>query len=173
MDDAATLKAPLFFNRIRFGVPFSSIVLPLAKAYNFHPLLVWSLMRQESFFDRTIASSAGARGLMQIMPPTGEDLAIRLGWPDDYKVSDLDRPFVSIRFGLDYLDSSRLYLDGDLVAALAAYNGGPGNASIWKELAGDDPDLLIELIRFDEPRRYIKGIFEMYNIYSIIYGHVP
>lgn len=173
MDDAATLKAPKFFNRIRFGVYFPDLVLPLAKAYNFQPLLVWSLMRQESFFDRTIVSPAGARGLMQIMPATGQDLALRLSWPDNFSESDLDRPYVSIRLGLDYLDSNRLYLDGDLMAALAAYNGGPGNARIWKDLAGDDPDLFVELIRLDEPRRYIKGIYEMYDIYAIIYGHVP
>jgi soluble lytic murein transglycosylase len=64
-------------------------------------------------------------------------------------------------------------MDGNLYAALAAYNAGSGNASEWKRLAGDDPDLLLEIIRWKEPQGYIKGIYEMYTIYCRIYGINP
>jgi len=57
--------------------------------------------------------------------------------------------------------------------ALAAYNGGPGNAAIWKELAGDDPDLFLEVIRFEETRSYIKGIYEIFTIYRNLYDRTP
>ncbi len=173
LDDAASLNAPMYFNRIRFGTYFIDLVIPEAQAYNLHPFLVWSLMRQESFFDRAIVSSAGARGLMQIMSATGQDIASRLNWPPGYTDDALDQPVVSIKLGLNYLDSVRQYLDGDLFAAMAAYNGGPGNASAWKELSHNDPDLFLEIIRLDEPRRYIKGIYEMFNIYRRLYGRIP
>jgi soluble lytic murein transglycosylase len=173
MDDAGTLTAPLLFNHIRFGTYFSTIVIPAAEEFGFHPLFVWSVMRQESLFEPYVDSVAAARGLMQIIPVTGEDIASRMAWPPEYNVGDLYRPLVSLRMGLFYLDSLRTAFDGDIYAALAAYNGGPGNASAWRELADGDPDLFIESIRFDETRRYLMGIYEIFDIYRRIYERTP
>jgi len=61
-------------------------------------------------------------------------------------------------------------LDGDLYAALAAYNGGPGNSQQWKQLSGDDPDLFLDSVRFEETRTYIQNIYEIYVIYKRLYG---
>jgi soluble lytic murein transglycosylase len=169
MDDASTLDAPKFFNRIRFGNYYAELVVPASQEFNLHPLFIWSVIRQESLFDATIQSSAGARGLMQIIPSTGQDIANRLGWPENFQPNDLFRPQVSIRLGLNYLNDQRTYLYEDLYAALAAYNAGPGNAAVWKALAPDDPDLLLEIIRFSEPQRYIKGIYEIFSIYRKLY----
>ncbi len=173
LDDAASLSAPMYFNHIRFGTYYSSLVIPEARAYGLHPFLIWSLMRQESFFDRSIVSSAGARGLMQIMPATGQDIVNRMNWPAGYSDESLDSPFISIKLGINYLNSIQQYLDGDLFAAIAAYNSGPGNAAAWKDLAHNDPDLFLEVIRLDEPKRYVKGIYEMFNIYRRLYGRIP
>lgn len=173
LSDAGTLTAPKLFNYIRFGAYFTDLVLPAAQENGFHPLLVWSLMRQESFFERGAQSSAGARGLMQIMPATGQEMAERMGWPPNFTTADLDRPFVSINMGLNYLKRQQDYLDGDLLAALAAYNGGAGNARIWKDLALGDPDLFVEVIRLEEPRNYIRRIYENYVIYRKLYEHTP
>jgi soluble lytic murein transglycosylase len=68
--------------------------------------------------------------------------------------------------------SNREQLDGDLYASLAAYNAGPGNAAAWKELAGDDPDLFLEVVRFQETRNYIRYIYEIYTIYRQLYSPV-
>ena len=173
MDDAATLNAPRYFNRIRFATPYKEVVIQAAADYGLHPLLIWSIMRQESFFDAAIQSSAGARGLMQIMPATGQDIARRMGWPAGYTTQDLSRPYINIRMGVDYLADMRTYLEYDLYAALSAYNGGPGNAIIWKEIGGGDTDLFLEVIRFSEPARYIRGIYEMYGIYRRLYERTP
>jgi soluble lytic murein transglycosylase len=173
LDDAASLNAPIYFNHIRFGTYYDDLVFPLASQYNFHPLFVWSVMRQESLFERGIRSSVGAQGLMQIMPPTGQEIYDRMGWPPGFTASDLNRPIVSIRMGLDYLYDQRTYLYGDMYAALAAYNGGPGNAASWQLLAGGDPDLLLEIVRFEETRRYIKAISEIYAIYRRLYERTP
>lgn len=173
MDDASTLTAPMYFNRIRFGNYYADLVIPASQEFNLHPLFIWSMMRQESLFDATIQSSAGARGLMQIIPSTGQDIASRLGWPTPFRADDLLRPQVSLRLGLTYFNTQRAYLYEDLYAALAAYNAGPGNAAVWKALAPDDPDLFLEVIRFSEPQRYIRGIYENFSIYRKLYERAP
>jgi soluble lytic murein transglycosylase len=173
MDDAATLEAPQYFTRLRFGPYFSELIIPDAQGAGFHPLFIFSLARQESLFEGFVRSSAGARGVMQIIPSTGQSIAARLGWPPGYTDDDLYRPDVNIRLGTDYLAQLRDLFDGNLYAALAAYNGGPGNAQIWQSLAGDDPDLLLEIIRFEETRRYVRSIFEIYNLYYQLYDRSP
>jgi len=173
MDDAATMNAPIYFNHLRFGSYYSDLVIPISQAYEFHPLFLFSVLRQESLFASWVQSSAGARGLMQIIPSTGANIVAQTGWPENYTAEDLYRPRVSITFGADYLSDQRDYFDDDLYVALAAYNGGPGNAAIWKELAGDDPDLFLEIIRFDETRAYIRGIYEIFSIYKNLYDRTP
>ena len=170
MDDAATQQAPVYFNRIRFGPYFGDLILPEAARYGLDGLFLLSVVRQESLFEGFATSSAAARGLMQVIPSTGESIAGQLGWPSDYETRDLYRPFVSVRFGTYYLDAQRSRFDGDLYAALAAYNGGPGNAIAWKDLAPDDPDLFLEVIRFAETHRYIQVIYEVFEIYKNLYA---
>jgi len=173
MDDAETMSAPVYFNHIRFGPYYRELVMPASEVYNFHPLLLFSVMRQESLFEGFVRSAAGARGLMQIIPSTGEEIAANSNWPPDYTDQDLYRPLVSVNLGSDYLNRQRGYLSGDLYGALAAYNGGPGNAMTWKNLVPPDPDLYVEVIRFEETREYIKGIFEIFSIYKQLYDRTP
>ncbi len=172
MDDAGTVYAPPWFNYIRFGTYFSDLVLPAAEEKRLHPLLIWSVIRQESLYEGFVRSSAGARGLMQIIPSTGAGIHQSLGWPETYSADDLYRPYVNIRFGVDYLADQIEFFSGgesiepiDLYAALAAYNGGPGNSAAWLVHAQGDPDLFLEIIRFNETQRYIRGIFEIYTLY--------
>jgi soluble lytic murein transglycosylase len=80
---------------------------------------------------------------------------------------------VNLTLGQDYLSDQRDNLGGDLYAALAAYNGGPGNAAAWQSLAKGDPDLFVEVVRFDETRNYLMGIYEVFSIYSRLYARVP
>ncbi|HJS30309.1 MAG TPA: transglycosylase SLT domain-containing protein, partial [Anaerolineales bacterium] len=124
-------------------------------------------------FEGFINSSAGARGLMQIIPSTRQHIYELNGWPPEYTEDDLYRPNVSITFGTDHLDDLRTQFNGDMYAALAGYNAGPGNSSIWKELAGDDPDLFLEIVRFEETQNYIRGIYEIYTIYRFLYDRLP
>ncbi|MEN8172856.1 MAG: tetratricopeptide repeat protein [Chloroflexota bacterium] len=173
MDDAGTMNAPIYFNHLRFGSYYRDLIIPIAQANDFNPLFVFSVVRQESLFSGLARSSAGASGLMQVIPSTGASIAEQLGWPPNYSASDLYRPIVSVTFGVDYLDTQRNYFEGDLYATLAAYNGGPGNAAVWKNLAGNDPDLFLEIIRFKETRNYIRGVFENFAIYRLLYDRTP
>ncbi|MDP3186666.1 MAG: transglycosylase SLT domain-containing protein, partial [Anaerolineales bacterium] len=167
------LTAPSYFNHVRFGVYYQDLIVPAAQQNGLDPLFLFSIVRQESLFEGFVHSSAGARGLMQIMPGTGQSIAHNMGWPLDYTSDDLYRPLVSITLGADYLASWRDYFGGDLYIALAAYNAGPGNAEIWKNLAGGDPDLFVEIVRFEETRNYIRNIYEIYIVYRSLYGSVP
>lgn len=170
MDDGESLAAPVYFNRIRFGPYFGELILPEAARNGVDGLFLLSLVRQESLFEGFATSYADARGLMQVIPSTGASIAEQIGWPPGFTEADLYRPIVSVRFGAFYLAQQRDRFEGDLYAALAAYNAGPGNALIWKELAPDDPDLYLEVIRLQQPYDYIRTISEVYAIYRWLYA---
>jgi len=169
MDDVATMNAPAYFNHIRFGTYYSDLVIPAGQEYGFHPLFLFSVIRQESLFEGFVRSTAGARGLMQIIPSTGAELEDQEDWPPDYSDVDLYRPQVSIKLGTAYLGFLRSYFDGDIYATLAAYNAGGGNTSIWLEEAQGDQDLFLEIIRFSETQLYLKNISEIFAIYRRLY----
>jgi soluble lytic murein transglycosylase len=133
------------------------------------PYLLLALVRQESFFDETAVSSAGALGLTQVVPATGAEIAADLEIAD-FKESDLLTPETSLRFGAYYLARQIEGFGGNVHAALAAYNGGPGNAGRWAEASADDPDLLLESIDFPETRLYVEVVLANYALYRYTYG---
>lgn len=167
---AASLTAPAYFNHIRYGLYYHDLIITEAQKYGLDPLFMFSVIRQESLFEGFVRSTAGAHGLMQIIPNTAEQIASELNWPPSYDSADLSRPIVSVRFGAYYLAKNRDLLGGNLYAGLAAYNGGPGNAVVWNNLAGNDPDLFLEIIRFQETRDYIRYIYEIFSTYRMLYG---
>jgi soluble lytic murein transglycosylase len=169
-DQTKSMLAPLYFSHIRYGLYYSDLVIPAAKDEGLDPLFIFSVVRQESLFEGFISSSAGARGLMQIIPETGASVATNYGWPLEFDPGDLYRPLVSVKLGTHYLATNQRLLDGDPYGALAAYNAGPGNAVAWKQISGDDPDLFLETVRFEETRDYIRSIYEIYLIYQRLYS---
>jgi soluble lytic murein transglycosylase len=110
---------------------------------------------------------------MQIMPETGQSIVNEYGWPPEFNAEDLYRPNISIRLGTRHLMTNRAYFDGNLYPALAAYNAGVGSAIIWNDLAGGDPDLFVEIVRYEETRNYIRGIYENFFVYRSLYGTIP
>jgi len=173
LDESATLSAPSYFNHIRLGIYHQNLFLTFAEEKGFHPLFIASVIRQESMFEGFATSSAGAQGLMQLMPATAQEVVAYSGWPENYTDSDLYRPYVNIPIGIRYLERQRDYFDGDLFVTLAAYNAGPGNTIEWNTLSGGDPDLFLEIIRYDETRQYLMQISEFYHIYWNLYGVYP
>jgi soluble lytic murein transglycosylase len=166
----ASFEAPMYFNHIRFGPFFRDLILPASKSASLDPLLLFALVRLESpLFDIKAASPAGALGLMQLMPATARDVAKRIGL-GDLSDNDISRPVLNLRLGTSYLASQRDLFDGNMFLALAAYNGGPGNAASWQTLSNGDDDLLVETIRFEETRLYIRIIYEYHALYRRFYG---
>jgi soluble lytic murein transglycosylase len=130
---------------------------------------VWAIMRRESAFRPEVASSADARGLMQIIPPTATRIAAQLGSPPPAPDA-LFAPEVSIRYGAWYL--ARLHERfGHPALAAAAYNAGPSPVLRWVEEKGTLPlDLFVELIPFKETRGYVKSVMADYHLYQALYS---
>jgi soluble lytic murein transglycosylase len=131
--------------------------------------LIAALIRQESRFEPRATSRVGARGLMQIMPAVGRQLASA----EDYHAWDaalLYQPDVSIELGTTHL--AGLLSDYQHVShALAAYNAGSSRAKRWLEKAGtEDPEVFIERIPFPETRDYVRIILRDREIYRSLYG---
>jgi soluble lytic murein transglycosylase len=169
LDEANSHLAPDYLRYIRFGPYFGELFMPEALSQGMDGLFLLSVSRQESLFESFATSYAAARGLMQIIPSTGEYVAAREGWPPGYTADDLYRPIVSVRLGASYLADQRDLFNGDLYAALAAYNAGPGNSYIWKELSQEDPDLFLEIIRLQQPQDYIRSIAWAFSEYQALY----
>lgn len=162
--------APAGLRRLIYPTPFTATVLARAREYGIDPALLFALLRQESAFDPAATSWAGARGLAQVMPATGRGIAQALGMPG-FQENDLYRPDLSIRFGAYYLSRQLAAMDGNVEGALAAYNGGPGNAQRWSGGAPiTDPDLFAERIDFEETRNYVKAVIAQYDIYRRMYA---
>jgi soluble lytic murein transglycosylase len=156
---------------LRWAYPRGWPQLAAASAGNFavDELLLYALIRQESRFNPDAGSIAGALGLTQVIPSTGGDIARALG-DEAFAPDSLFRPHQSIRYGTSYLGAQLdEFLDAPWVA-LAAYNGGPSNATSWAEAGvGTDPDLFYEQITFSETRSYLELVFENYAWYQFIY----
>jgi soluble lytic murein transglycosylase len=161
--------APPELLRLAYPSDYLDLVTAEAEANGFPPLLLLALVRQESFFRPDAESSADALGLTQVIPSTADEIAAQLA-EADFTYVDLFRPNVSLRFGAHYLGSQLALFDGDIEAALAAYNGGPGNALRWQEIASGDPDLFLEAINFSETRAYVELVLEHYARYRYAYG---
>lgn len=161
---------PPYFSYITYGPYYLKWIKPTAENWGYSPLLLLSLIHQESHFDGIAHSSAGAGGLMQIMPATAAQIAEEINYPPNFTREDLFIPYINLNLGSNYLARQLFYFSGDKYAALAAYNGGPSGAIDWKNKAGDDLDVFVGTIRFQETRAYIRQIVEIYNAYQIIYG---
>lgn len=130
------------------------------------PEMVLAVIREESRFDENIMSSAGAYGLMQIMPSTGEWIGRKIG-RKGITVSDLEDPGFNVAAGCWYL---RFLLDrseDSIVAALAAYNAGHGRMRSWKKKfrPQSDPLAALELIGPAETRRYVRRVLDSMAAY--------
>ncbi len=124
------------------------------------PNLVAAIIREESHFNPRAVSSAGALGIMQIMPSTGAFIARELNREFDKK--RLLDPSFSIELGSWYLGHLSKRFDGDLVLAIAGYNAGPGAAARWKETLPSELDEFIESIPYAETRSYAKKVLRSY-----------
>ena len=125
-------------------------------------------MRQESAFDPSALSRAGARGLMQLLPEVGKATAKRLGYPL-WDPALLYQPDVSLEIGTTYLADIRETYP-EVVQLLAAYNAGTHRVVKWKTKGGvDDPELFAERIPFTETRDYVRLIQRNRQVYRMLY----
>ena len=166
---AGTLDAPAYIARMRYPAYYADVVQSVAAERGIDPLLLLALIRHESLFDTWATGAGGEKGLTQVEPGTAEYVAQTLGWPD-YQHSDLYRPYAGITFGAAYLAEQLESFEGNVVAALAAYDAGSGRAETWWSLSGGDPDLFMTAITEESTQIYVQRVYSYYNIYRTLYG---
>jgi soluble lytic murein transglycosylase len=144
-----------------FPVKFRHLVKKYAVENSLDPLLVAAIISKESRFDPKAVSGSSAKGIMQIMPATGEEIAQKLKI-SPYSEDDLFNPETNIRFGCYYLAKMQKEFDYDNTLALAAYNSGRENVKKWLKDEGNISKNLASKYPFTETRNYVRHIQKIY-----------
>lgn len=164
-----TLDVPAYIARMRFPVYYLDLVEDAAAQRNLDPLLLFALLRQESLFNTYANGLALEKGLMQLAPGAAEGIAAALEW-GNYQHADLYRPYAGVEFGAYALEQQLQRFNGNVTAALAAYQTSAARTDAWLALAGSDPDQLITAIDDGSTRSYLENVYSYYNIYRVLYG---
>jgi soluble lytic murein transglycosylase len=150
---------PGWYQRLRYPLRYEPIVTGHARNYDLDPALLAAVIYAESKFDADARSTAGAIGLMQLLPGTAKGIALRTGGTK-FQVSDLYVPELNVRYGSWYL---RHLLDryGDRRLALAAYHAGQGNVDSWRQQGVG--------VQFPETRAYVDKVMRLSRVYASAY----
>ncbi len=164
-DVLANGAAPLLAWRLSYPKAYPEAVRASSAEFGLEPILIWSVMRQESRYNPNAISRANAHGLMQVVPSTRDEIARALGIPTDHE--SMFDPATSIRFGAFFLSQMLQRFGGDVELAVAAYNGGGGTVS--RSLA--DPlvssrDDFYRWLTLGEPREFLNRVMLNYRVYE-------
>ena len=160
-----------FKYQLAFPEGYKELVEMRAAELQLDPLLIYAVMMQESEFDEKAVSTAGAVGLLQIMPSTGEMIAKKLSHRS-FTGDSLFEPYTNISFGAWYLKTLIARFNGNLPLAIAAYNAGPNAVDEWLKRWGEfDMDEFVENIPYPETKKYVEKVLGYYETYKIIYTH--
>ena len=148
---------------------YTDLVTEFAAEYGLNPYVIWALMTVESSHNPDSISRANARGLLQVIPKTGELISQRLGYWD-FGPHNLMTPELSIEFGCYYFSELMTKFHGQELLAFAAYNGGPHRVARLLEGHGRLPlDAFIEAIPYEQAREYTKKVYRHLALYRRLY----
>lgn len=142
-----------------FPIKYKDLIVEYSVRFDLSPELVSSLINAESGYNDSALSYAGARGLMQVLPSTADEVAGKLNLTD----YDLFNPNDNVYIGCYYLKYLLDYYNGDVVFALCGYNAGINNVKYW-DFGGD-----IEKIPVSQTKNYVKKILRHIKIYKLLY----
>ena len=150
---------------------YSEYVEKYAKEYNIDYLLIYSIIKAESNFEPQSTSVSGAKGLMQLMETTAEEVVenTTIEYKQDETIYDIE---TNIILGTKYFAQLLEYYNGNIYLSLTAYNAGMGNVAKWIEkgiIKEDGSD--IENIPFRETNNYVRKIIRNYRIYQELYNN--
>lgn len=153
---------------LRFPLAYGESFDASATEFSLPSHFLYAVARQESALMHDVRSSAGALGLMQLMPATGREMAARAGLR--MSTQDLMNPDVNIKLGTRYLSELLQDFSGNRILATAAYNAGPNRVKQWLQRSQSTPlpfDVWVETIPYGETRNYVESVLT----YTVIYGH--
>jgi len=152
-----------------FPLDYWDLIQTHADRHDLDPFVIAALMAQESTFDPKIRSAANAWGLMQILPTTGARVARQLDLRP-FSTASLTRPEINVRLGTQYFADLVRRFNGNVAAALAAYNAGENRVDRWLvERPGLDRDEFVDSIPFPETQGYVKKILGTAEDYRALY----
>jgi len=154
---------------MRYPTHYRDVLSREAQIRKLDEPLVFGLVRQESRFIVNARSSAGAEGLMQVLPATARWISKKIGMKD-YHHSRLYIPHVNAVMGTFYLRHMLDGFNGNSVLAAAAYNAGPGRARQWRNTRPIEGAIYIETIPFTETRQYVKKVMANTMYYAALIG---
>ncbi|MDR0441625.1 MAG: lytic transglycosylase domain-containing protein [Candidatus Accumulibacter sp.] len=157
---------------LRYLMPFGKEIRPAAREQSLDNAWVYGLIRQESRFVADARSSAGASGLMQLMPATARWVADKIGLKD-YRQNRRNDIKTNILLGTSYLRMTMERLDGHPLLASAGYNAGPGRARKWQAERSLEGAIYAETIPFNETRDYVKKVMSNVVYYSALLNGRP
>ena len=164
--------SPKFWQML-FPLPYKDELFQSAHERDLDPYYVAGLIRQESEFNPSAKSHANAYGLMQLMPPTGKQLARQIGIKA-MSTPMLFQPTLNIKLGTEYLRGQLNHWNGDWYQTLAAYNAGPGRVKEWNTWGTyREPAEFVESIPFNETREYVQAVVRNADLYKEIYTNKP
>jgi soluble lytic murein transglycosylase len=165
--DIKNIRSQPTFKQTLYPLAYWEQVSRWSNSNNLNSALVIGLIRQESRFESQIVSSAGAIGLMQIMPETGAWIAGKKRVPN----YSLNSPEQNVEFGTWYLDYTHREFGNNTMLAVASYNAGPGRVRQWVNSFGlNDYDEFVQRIPYDETRGYVEHVLGNYWNYLRLYS---
>ncbi len=173
---AATLGGYVLYERAQhekalrnYPVAYTELIEKYADQYELDPYLVQSIMRCESSNNPTAVSDAGAIGLMQIMPDTGEWIAHKIDPELAYSLDMLEDPEHSIEYGCWYLNFLSNRFAGNVMEMVAAYNAGHGSVQTWLDDPRFSQDGELTVIPFESTALYYEKVMTAYENYTALY----
>ncbi len=154
---------------MRFPKGYGDDIERIANKLDIDPHWVFALTRQESLFSSAVKSSAGAYGLMQLMPATARYVATKFHLPKP-SIYDLKNPDINLSLGTTYLKSLYDKFDGHMIISTASYNAGLNRVESWLPLKPVDADIWIDAMPFLETRNYVKNIVATIGVYRGLEG---
>ncbi|MEA2695173.1 MAG: soluble lytic murein transglycosylase, partial [Acidobacteriota bacterium] len=154
--------------RLYYPLDYGDTIHKWAAANHLPPYVIAGMIRQESGFDVNAVSSAGARGLMQLMPSTARELAQRFGVP--FSHDRMSEPAFNLQLGTTYFRQVMSMFGDNLELALAGYNGGPFRIKrLWHESGSGEVDRFLEGLDIEESKVYVKRILVLSDSYRQLY----
>lgn len=161
--------APRESVELLYPAPYKESLLKHASAKGVDPRLVLSIMRQESRFRAEVKSVAAARGLMQFISATSNQIANQLG-KNNFKQDELYNPDVAIEFGSQYMANLFKLFPNSPQAVSASYNGGEDNMARWiARSRSDDAIHYVSEIAFAQSKDYVFKVLANYRVYQTLY----
>jgi len=156
---------------LRFPLPYDNAVSAYSKNYEIPSELIYAIIRQESGFRDDVVSSAGARGLMQVMPGTANVVAKqeKIAYTDKSQLFSSQK---NINIGVAYLKHLAKRFSENPILMAAAYNAGPKQVNYWlKNHPPKEIDIWIETLPWRETRNYLKNVISFYAVYQYRMQH--